>query len=157
MVGPGGCPNLLAMSAPKPRSGDVTDGYQRAPARAMLRAVGMHDADFDKPQVGVVMTPKADGDFKGYHRLFFDARTGALRVDERRDRPGLDLTGLLLTLHANMFAGLFGEIFLGLMAVVFLASLVSGAVLYAPSCASSTSAQCAAAAGGARPGSTCTT
>jgi dihydroxy-acid dehydratase len=41
------------MSAPKPRSGDVTDGYQRAPARAMLRAVGMSDADWDKPQVGV--------------------------------------------------------------------------------------------------------
>jgi dihydroxy-acid dehydratase len=41
------------MSAPKPRSGDVTDGYQRAPARAMLRAVGMGDGDWDKIQVGV--------------------------------------------------------------------------------------------------------
>ncbi len=37
----------------KPRSRDVTDGYERAPARAMLRAVGMTDADWDKPQVGV--------------------------------------------------------------------------------------------------------
>ena len=37
----------------RPRSHDVTDGFERAPARAMLRAVGMTDDDFDKPQVGV--------------------------------------------------------------------------------------------------------
>ncbi|MGY1697396.1 dihydroxy-acid dehydratase [Geodermatophilus sp. SYSU D00814] len=37
----------------KPRSREVTDGITRAPARAMLRAVGMGDDDWDKPQVGV--------------------------------------------------------------------------------------------------------
>ncbi len=37
----------------KPRSRDVTDGIQKAPARAMLRAVGMTDADFVKPQIGL--------------------------------------------------------------------------------------------------------
>ncbi len=37
----------------KPRSYEVTDGMERAPARAMLRAVGMTDADWDKAQVGV--------------------------------------------------------------------------------------------------------
>ena len=37
----------------KPRSYEVTDGPTRAPARAMLRAVGMTDADWDKPQIGV--------------------------------------------------------------------------------------------------------
>ena len=37
----------------KPRSGDVTDGFERAPARAMLRAVGMTDDDWGKAQVGV--------------------------------------------------------------------------------------------------------
>src|SRR6202041_2365476 len=36
----------------KPRSFEVTDGFERAPARAMLRAVGMTDADWDKPQIG---------------------------------------------------------------------------------------------------------
>ncbi len=40
-------------STMKPRSYEVTDGYQRAPARAMLRAIGMTDDDWDKPQVGV--------------------------------------------------------------------------------------------------------
>jgi len=37
----------------KPRSHEVTDGMERAPARAMLRAVGMTDADWDKAQVGI--------------------------------------------------------------------------------------------------------
>ena len=37
----------------KIRSHEVTDGPARAPARAMLRAIGMSDDDWDKPQVGV--------------------------------------------------------------------------------------------------------
>ena len=37
----------------KPRSRDVTDGLERAAARGMLRAVGMGDADFTKPQIGI--------------------------------------------------------------------------------------------------------
>jgi dihydroxy-acid dehydratase len=41
------------MSDMKPRSHEVTDGMERAPARAMLRAVGMTDADWGKAQVGV--------------------------------------------------------------------------------------------------------
>ncbi len=42
------------MSNPmKPRSFEVTEGMERAPARAMLRAVGMTDDDFSKAQVGV--------------------------------------------------------------------------------------------------------
>src|SRR3989442_1128138 len=37
----------------KPRSTDVTEGAQRAPARAMLRAVGMRDDDSRKPLIAV--------------------------------------------------------------------------------------------------------
>ncbi|WP_020669863.1 dihydroxy-acid dehydratase [Amycolatopsis nigrescens] len=37
----------------KPRSRDVTDGMERAAARGMLRAVGMGDDDFAKPQIGI--------------------------------------------------------------------------------------------------------
>jgi len=37
----------------KPRSGIVTDGLERAPARGMLRAVGMGDEDWVKPQIGI--------------------------------------------------------------------------------------------------------
>ena len=37
----------------KIRSTDVTEGFRKAPARAMLRAVGMTDDDWDKAQIGV--------------------------------------------------------------------------------------------------------
>ena len=37
----------------RPRSRQVTDGLERAPARGMLRAVGMDDEDFSKPQIGI--------------------------------------------------------------------------------------------------------
>jgi dihydroxy-acid dehydratase len=46
-TGLGGAPDI------KPRSRDVTDGLERAAARGMLRAVGMGDEDFAKPQIGV--------------------------------------------------------------------------------------------------------
>ena len=37
----------------KPHSSIVTDGIERAGARGMLRAVGMGDDDWRKPQIGV--------------------------------------------------------------------------------------------------------
>jgi dihydroxy-acid dehydratase len=37
----------------KIRSQEVTEGFQRAPARAMLRAIGMTDEDWDKPQIAI--------------------------------------------------------------------------------------------------------
>ncbi len=37
----------------KPRSRDVTDGIEKTAARGMLRAVGMGDDDWVKPQIGV--------------------------------------------------------------------------------------------------------
>jgi dihydroxy-acid dehydratase len=43
-------------SSAKPRSSTLTDGAHRAPARAMLRASGLRDEDFNKPLVGVANT-----------------------------------------------------------------------------------------------------
>jgi dihydroxy-acid dehydratase len=37
----------------KPRSRDVTDGMHKAPSRSMLRAVGLTEDDWDKPQVAI--------------------------------------------------------------------------------------------------------
>ncbi len=41
------------MTVKRPHSHEVTDGPGRAPARAMLRATGFCDADFERPQVGI--------------------------------------------------------------------------------------------------------
>ncbi len=43
----------MPVPGPKHRSHEVTDGPERAPARAMLRAIGMTDEDWARPQVGV--------------------------------------------------------------------------------------------------------
>src|SRR3569832_518690 len=34
----------------------VVDGAKQSPSRAMLRAVGFQDADFEKPQIGIAST-----------------------------------------------------------------------------------------------------
>lgn len=44
------------MTDKRKHSSRVVDGLEKAPARAMLRAVGFTDADFDKPQVGIAST-----------------------------------------------------------------------------------------------------
>ena len=44
------------MSDNRKFSSFVVDGYDRAPSRAMLRAVGFKDNDFKKPQIGIAST-----------------------------------------------------------------------------------------------------
>jgi dihydroxy-acid dehydratase len=46
----------MTKTTPRKYSSLVTDGYERAPSRAMLRAVGFKDADFKKPQIGIAST-----------------------------------------------------------------------------------------------------
>src|SRR6201989_1782564 len=41
---------------PRANSRLVVDGIKQAASRAMLRAVGFQDADFDKPQIGIAST-----------------------------------------------------------------------------------------------------
>src|SRR5260370_31574549 len=48
--------SVVSNSLLKPRSHTLTDGAHRAGARAMLRACGLRDDDFDKPLVGVANT-----------------------------------------------------------------------------------------------------
>lgn len=44
------------MSDTRKHSSKVVDGTGKAPARAMLRAVGFDDSDFQKPQIGIAST-----------------------------------------------------------------------------------------------------
>ncbi|MFD5214645.1 dihydroxy-acid dehydratase [Microbacterium sp. NPDC058345] len=50
---PTGAPGASADIDIKPRSRVVTDGIEATTSRGMLRAVGMGDADWDKPQIGI--------------------------------------------------------------------------------------------------------
>ncbi|WP_438959051.1 dihydroxy-acid dehydratase [Porticoccus sp.] len=44
------------MTDKRKHSSKVVDGIEKAPARAMLRAVGFNDDDFKKPQIGIAST-----------------------------------------------------------------------------------------------------
>jgi len=61
--------------------------------------------------------------------LAFDGRTGDL-LQEPNYNSGFMY--VMFTLHVDMFAGLPGMLFLGFMGLLFVASIASGTVLYAP-------------------------
>ncbi len=61
--------------------------------------------------------------------LAFDGRTGNL-LQEPNYNSGF--MSVMFALHVDMFAGLPGTLFLGFMGLLFVASIVSGTVLYAP-------------------------
>ncbi len=59
----------------------------------------------------------------------FDAYTGA---PVQAAQPGQSFMDKVLLLHRGLFAGIPGELFMGLMALLFVVSLVSGALVYGP-------------------------
>ncbi|MCB6183926.1 PepSY domain-containing protein [Leeia sp. TBRC 13508] len=65
----------------------------------------------------------------GYKQVAVDARTSQVL-----NEPPLEggFMNIMLSLHVDLFAGLPGMIFLGVMGILFVISLVSGVVLYAP-------------------------
>ncbi|MDR3712255.1 MAG: PepSY-associated TM helix domain-containing protein [Puia sp.] len=89
--------------------------------------------DDDEPRILVSMMPSMDADFKTRHSLWFDARTGKLMRDELPvGQQKQTFIGLMFSLHTDLFMDLPGELFLGFMALLFLAALISGLILYGP-------------------------
>ncbi|PZU11836.1 PepSY domain-containing protein [Sphingomonas sp.] len=85
--------------------------------------------DEDKPLLYVTVGPTFGARAEEMKYKLFDARTGA----EIQTAP-LDegVMAFLLDLHAHLLLGLPGELFLGAIGIVFLVSVVSGVVVYAP-------------------------
>ena len=71
-------------------------------------------------------TPTSSTDLK---QVAVDARTGLALAEPKLDDGVMHL---IHTLHVELFAGLAGKLFLGLMGLLMLIALVSGVVLYAP-------------------------
>ena len=87
--------------------------------------------DDDEPQVLVSMAPTMKPDDKQEHSLQFDSRTGKLLKDEPPfNQQPQTFIGLMFSLHTDLFLELPGELFLGLMGVLFVISIISGIVLY---------------------------
>lgn len=79
-------------------------------------------------KVGVSLAPTATAT-ENIHAVLFDARTAQMLQTEKADEG---VMYVLLKLHTDMFAGLPGKLFLGLMGLLFIASIVSGVVVYGP-------------------------
>jgi uncharacterized iron-regulated membrane protein len=94
---------------------------------------GMHPMfvvlDEQQPTVHVTLSRTGNGDLSQRVIESYNAYTGA-RIDT--DVPGQDFMDHVLKLHQELFADIPGELFLGVMAVVLLVSLISGAIVYGP-------------------------
>lgn len=89
--------------------------------------------DDDEPQTVIYMAPTFKPDDKLAHSLQFDQRTGRLLKDNPPfEQQPQTFIGLMLSLHVDLFMDLPGELFLGLMGVLFVISIISGIVLYGP-------------------------
>ena len=108
--------DLIATAALAKRPGDVI--------RFMF-----WDAE-EHPNVTFVSMAKAlDAPPDEFSSLLIDSRTAKV-LDEPPTNEGFMF--VMLKLHTDMFAGLPGSLFLGLMGLVFVAAIVSGIVLYHP-------------------------
>jgi uncharacterized iron-regulated membrane protein len=86
--------------------------------------------DDDHPHIVVLaLVPSPDAPPEATRLIALDERTAAVLGEPRLDDT---VTRVLLLLHRELFAGLAGEIFLGTMALLFLAALVSGVAIYGP-------------------------
>lgn len=93
-------------------------------------------ADDDEPQVYVWMVPSfatMKANIDAMHSIRFDARTAeVLETSKPAAQRPKSFMDIMLALHTDLFVDLPGELFLGLMALLFVIAIVSGVVLYGP-------------------------
>jgi uncharacterized iron-regulated membrane protein len=85
--------------------------------------------EIDDDRFWYVILGDAPTDDENQQVVAVDAHTAAVLA---QPKPDEGFMAVMLRLHVDLFAGLPGKLFLGLMGLLLLASLVSGAVLYAP-------------------------
>lgn len=115
---------MPADAARKPVDTIVADALARRPGTAVRFAT----ADDEDPIWFISLSSK-ESPRQGGALLTYDARTGEL-LRETPLRSGFMLW--MVKLHTDLFAGLPGTLFLGLMGLLFVASIVSGVVVYGP-------------------------
>lgn len=107
-------------------------------ARGMYpgQIIGSIFIDDDEPRIMVSMAPSwaaYAADRSSWHWLKFDAHTGRVLGESKSfSGDGGRIVEIMLSLHQDLFAGLPGELFMGLMALLFVAAIVSGAAVYGP-------------------------
>ncbi len=118
-----------AMPADTPRASTdrlAAAAYAQRPDDAIQYIVWEEDEP-DTVRIIMAATPATDPNQS--HTLVLDARTATVLGE-----PLISDTFIytMRRLHVDMFTNLWGELFLGLMGLVFAASIVSGIVVYSP-------------------------
>lgn len=109
---------------PKPSAQSLVDVAQATHAGQTAKSIFFSDENIINVRVGPPGEPKlAIG-----KNIQFDATSG----ERHNTVPGDTISGFILKLHVNLFLGLPGQLFMGVMGLVFVLSLVSGLILYAP-------------------------
>jgi len=103
----------------------VADALARRPGEA-LQFIGR---EADEPELWYVALGETADAPEASAFFTYDARSGVF-ISEYPLRQGVMY--FLYRLHLDLFAGLPGTLFLGVMGLLLAASLVSGAVLYGP-------------------------
>lgn len=103
----------------------VSDGQRLYPKQKVL-SVGWDD---DEPRVFVTLSPDFKPTTRERHPLAFDAHTGKLLEEQKFTRGFMYV---MTVLHIELFADLPGELFLGVMAILFCVALISGVLVYGP-------------------------
>jgi uncharacterized iron-regulated membrane protein len=124
---------VLPVDAPRANLDQLAQVGQRMYPGQVITSFFIDD---DEPQVYLWMAPSfavAKENPKTQHFIRFDARTAqVLETSKSMAEQPLTFMGVMLHLHADLFADLPGELFMGLMALLFVIAIVSGVVLYAP-------------------------
>ncbi|SNT10789.1 Uncharacterized iron-regulated membrane protein [Granulicella rosea] len=123
-------PHVAPVSVPP---GTPTASIDKMVAVAQAKFPTLHPFnvywDDDEPRLFVNMSPSAkpkDGEIKS---AVFDVHTGHF-LEAPADR--FSFVSFCLRLHMELFMGLPGELFMGVMALSFVVSLASGALVYGP-------------------------
>lgn len=92
--------------------------------------------DDDEPKIMVYMAQSWEqfrANRRAAHWIRFDAHTGqVLKESKPFDADGPTFLDTMLRLHKELFIGLPGELFMGVMALMFVMAVVSGIVVYGP-------------------------
>ncbi len=117
-------PEIAGMASRADLDVMIADARARRPHDVILTLV----RDEEAPAWFVSMGESADA-VESTALFMYDGRTGALL----RDVPLREgFLHVMFTLHVELFAGLPGTLFLGGMGLLFLASVLSGVVVYGP-------------------------
>jgi uncharacterized iron-regulated membrane protein len=98
--------------------------------------VGNVFIDDDEPKIMVAMVPSWPAyvaDRSTAHWIKFDAHTGhVMRESKTFGGPSARFMEIMLSLHRDLFVELPGELFMGLMALLFVVAIISGIMVYSP-------------------------